>query len=104
VDDINQTDINKDLDFIIKKTQQLFSVIEKEQYHLVDTKELVRQQLIDQFFSDYSPAQIATAGEKFEHLIELSTNITQQCETAFSQVKQDILKLKQVGKIKDAYR
>jgi len=100
----DQIEINKDLDFIIKKTQQLFSLVEQGQYHLVDTKELVRQQLINQFFSDYTPEQIAEVGEKFEQLIELSTIITQHCEAAFSQVKQDILKVKQVGKIKKAYR
>jgi len=104
VDTINKTEIDQDLDFIINKTRQLFSLIKKEQYHLVDTKELVRQQLINQFFSDYSPEQIATVGEKFEQLVALSTTLTQQCEVDFSQMKQEILKIKQVGKINKAYR
>lgn len=104
MDNINQNDINKDIDYIIKKTQKLFTLVEQGKYHLVDTKEVVRQQLIDQFFTDFSPEQIATVGVKFEQLIELSTTITEHCESAFSQVKQDILKIKKAGKIKKAYR
>jgi len=98
------TDIERDLDFIINKTQRLFKVIEQEQYQLLDSKELVRQQLINQFFIDYPPEEILSVGEKFQQLVELSTTITQECENIFAQTKDDILKIKKVDKIKKAYK
>jgi len=96
--------IEKDLDFIILKTKQLFTVVADEQYHKIETKELVRKQLINQFFLEYPPERIALVGEKFEYLITLSTELTQLCEEIFSQTKQDILKIKQTSKIQQAYR
>jgi len=98
------TDIERDLDFIINKTQRLFKVIEQEQYQLLESKELVRQQLINQFFIDYPPEEILKVGEKFQQLVELSTTITQECENIFAQTKDDILKIKKVDKIKKAYK
>lgn len=98
------TYIERDLDFIILKTQQLFGIIEREQYQHLETKELIRQQLIEQFFLNYSADEIVTVSEKFEQLVNLSTNVTKQCENLFEQTKQDILKVKQVTKIKKAYK
>jgi len=104
MENIDISEIEKDLDFIILKTKQLLTVVTDEQYHKIETKELVRKQLINQFFLEYSPEQIAMVGEKFEYLIALSTELTQLCEAIFSQTKQDILKIKQTSKIKKAYR
>ena len=98
------TDIERDIDFIINKTQRLFKVIEQEQYQLLESKELVRQQLINQFFIDYSPVEIVSVGEKFQKLVDLSTEVTEHCEGLFEQTKQDILKVKQVSKIKKAWQ
>lgn len=98
------TDIERDLDFIILKTQQLFNLVEQEKYQLLETKELVRKQLIEQFFLNYSADEIVTANEKLQQLVDLSTEITEQCENLFEQTKQDILKVKQVNKIKKAYK
>ena len=98
------TDIERDIDFIIEKTLRLFKIIEQEQYQLLEGKELVRKQLIDQFFLNYSPEEIVSVGEKFEQLVELSSAVTQECETIFSQTKEDILKVKKVSKIKKAYK
>lgn len=97
-------EIERDLDFIIAKTQQLFNIVEQEQYQLLETKELVRQQLVEQFFINYSADEIAAVSDKFQKLVALSTEITEQCEGLFEQTKQDILKVKQVGKIKKAYK
>ncbi len=97
-------EIERDLDFITLKTQQLFDIITQEKYHLLETRELVRQQLIEQFFLNYSVEEIATVGEKFEQLVSLSSHVTEQCENLFEQTKQDILKVKQVDKIKKAYK
>jgi len=98
------TDMERDLDFIILKTQQLFAIIEQEEYQRLETKELIRQQLIEQFFLNYPADEIATVSEKFQKLVDLSTEVTEQCEGIFEQTKQDILKVKQVGKIKKAYK
>lgn len=98
------SDINSDLDFIILKTQQLFDIVEQEKYQQLETRELVRQQLIEQFFLNYTADEIVTVSEKFQKLVDLSTKITQQCEEVFENTKQDILKIKQVGKIKKAYK
>ncbi len=98
------SDIERDIDFIILKTQQLFSIIEQEKYQLLETKELIRQQLIEQFFLNYPPDEIIIIGEKLQQLVDLSTKVTEQCEDIFEQTKQDILKVKQVGKIKKAYK
>jgi len=97
-------DIERDLDFIILKTHQLFNIIKQEKYDLLETKELIRQQLIKQFFLNYSADEIVTVGEKFQLLVNLSTDATEQCENLFEQTKQDILKVKQVTKIKKAYK
>jgi hypothetical protein len=97
-------DIERDLDFIIVKTQQLFDMVEQKQYHLIETRELVRQQLIEQFFINYTADEIVTVNEKFQKLVDFSTQITEQCESIFEQTKKDILKVKQVGKIKKAYK
>lgn len=98
------SDINSDLDFIILKTQQLFDIVEQEKYQQLETRELVRQQLIEQFFLNYTADEIVTVSDKFQKLVDLSTKITQQCEEVFENTKQDILKIKQVGKIKKAYK
>jgi hypothetical protein len=98
------TDIERDIDFIIEKTQRLFKIIEQEQYQLLESKELVRKQLIDQFFINYSPEEIVSVGKKFEQLVELSSAVTQECENIFVQTKEDILKIKKVNKIKKAYK
>ena len=98
------TDIKRDIDFILLKTQQLFGIIEQEQYQLLETKELIRKQLIEQFFVNYSADEIITVSEKLQQLVDLSTEITEQCENIFEQTKQDILKVKQVDKIKKAYK
>lgn len=98
------SDIEQDLDFIIKKTHQLFSIIEQERYPLLETKELIRQQLIEQFFVNFTADEIATVGEKFQQLVELSNEVTNLCEDIFNQTKQDVLKLKQSDKIKKAYK
>ena len=98
------SDINSDLDFIILKTQQLFNIVEQEKYQQLETRELVRQQLIEQFFLNYTADEIVTVSDKFQKLVDLSTKITQQCEEVFENTKQDILKIKQVGKIKKAYK
>jgi len=97
-------DIERDINFIILKTQQLFGIIEQEKYSLLETKELIRQQLIEQFFLNYPPDEIVTVSEKFQLLITISTKITEQCEGIFEQTKHDILKVKQVSKIKKAYK
>jgi hypothetical protein len=102
--DLLMTDIERDLDYIIIKTQQLFDMIEQKKYHLIETKELVRQQLIEQFFVNYTADEIVTVNEKFQKLVNFSTQITKECESIFEQTKKDILKLKQVGKIKKAYK
>ncbi len=96
--------IERDIDFIIIKTQQLFSIIEQKKYPLLETKELIRQQLIEQFFLDYTEDEIVVVSEKLQQLVELSTKVTEQCESIFAQTKQDILKVKQVDKIKKAYK
>ncbi|PCH97339.1 MAG: hypothetical protein COB83_02355 [Gammaproteobacteria bacterium] len=98
------TDIERDLDFILLKTQQLFDIIEREEYPRLETKELVRQQLIAQFFLNYSADEIVAVGDKLQLLIDLSTKAAEQCESLFEQTKQDILKVKQVNKIKKAYK
>lgn len=98
------TDIERDLDYIILKTQQLFTIIEQEKYHLLETKELVRKQLIEQFFLNYSADDIVLVGNKFQTLVSLSANVTEQCESIFEQTKHDILKIKKVDKIKKAYK
>jgi len=98
------TDIERDLDFIILKTQQLFGLVEQEKYQQLETKELIRQQLIKQFFLNYTADEIATVNEKFESLVNLSAKVTEQCESLFEQTKHDILKIKKVGKIKKAYK
>jgi len=99
-----EANIERDLDFIILKTEQLFGIIEQENYQHLETKELVRQQLIEQFFLNYSADEIISVSDKIEHLVELSTTVTELCENAFEQTKQDILKVKQVDKIKKAYK
>ena len=76
----------------------------QEKYQLLETKEMIRQQLIEQFFLNYSVEEIATVNEKFETLVTLSKEVTVQCENVFEQTKLDILKIKQVGKIKKAYK
>jgi len=96
--------IEQDLDFIILKTQQLSVIIDQEKYQLLETKELIRQQLIEQFFLNYTADEIATVNEKFQNLVDLSADITERCEGIFEQTKHDILKVKQVGKIKKAYK
>ncbi len=98
------TDIERDLDYIILKTQQLFNIVEQEKYQLLETKELIRKQLIEQFFLNYSHDEIITVNEKLQQLVELSTEITEQCEGVFEQTKHDILKVKQASKIKKAYK
>ena len=98
------TDIERDLDFIINKTQRLFKLIEQEQYQLLESKELVRKQLINQFFIDYTPEEIVSVSEKFQQLVEPSTTITLECENIFAQTKDDILKIKKSNKIKKAYK
>lgn len=98
------TDMERDLDFIILKTQQLFSIIEQEQYQRIETKELIRKQLIEQFFLNYSADEIVVVSDKLDLLINLSTKVTEQCEELFEQTKLDILKIKQVDKIKNAYK
>jgi hypothetical protein len=98
------TDIERDIDFILLKTQQLFIIIEKEEYQLLETKELVRKQLIEQFFLDYSAEEIITVNDKLQTLVNLSTEVTEKCENIFDQTKQDILKVKKVSKIKNAYK
>lgn len=97
-------DIERDLDFIILKTQQLFDIVEREEYQFLETKELIRKQLIEQFFLNYSMEAIAEYSVKFEHLITLSEEIVKQCEGIFEQTKHKILKVKQVEKIKKAYK
>ncbi|MBL4942730.1 MAG: hypothetical protein JKY81_13845 [Colwellia sp.] len=97
------TAIERDLDFILLKTQQLFGIIEQEKYQHLETKEIVRQQLIEQFFLDYSSNEIIAVSDKLQRLVDLSTKVTEQCESIFEQTKQDILKVKQVDKIKKAY-
>lgn len=97
-------DIERDLDFILLKTNQLVTVINQQDYDLLESKELVRQQLIKQFFVDYSAEDIVTVSDKFQQLVTLSTDITEQCEQIFEQSKQDILKIKQSAKIKKAYK
>ena len=47
--------IENDIDFIITKTHRLQAIIDNEDYHLLESKELVRQRLIQQFFDDYKP-------------------------------------------------
>ncbi len=98
------TDIERDIDFIITKTKQLFGVIEKEQFDLLNTKELGRQQLIDQFFINYSQEQLLDVSDKLDQLLTISTEVTELCENCFEQTKQNILKIKKSDKIKKAYR
>ncbi len=97
------SDIERDIDFIINKTQQFAELVAQEQYHLLETKELVRQQLIQQFNDNYSTDEMLQVQDKLLLLQQLSTDITQQCELILSATKQDILKLKQVNKVKQAY-
>ncbi|GAA6170852.1 hypothetical protein NBRC116592_05220 [Colwellia sp. KU-HH00111] len=97
-------DIERDLDFILLKTNQLATVINQQDYDLLESKELIRQQLIKQFFVDYSAEDIVAVSDKFQQLVTLSTDITEQCEQIFEQSKQDILKIKQSAKIKKAYK
>ena len=98
------TNINNDLDFIIAKTQRLQDVVDNKDYHLLESKELIRQHLITQFFANYSPEEIVTVTEKLEHLVKLSESISEQCETIFEDTKQDILKLKRSSNVKNAYK
>ena len=98
------TDIERDIDFIINKTQRLFKVIEQEQYQQLESKELVRQQLIEQFFINYTPEEILNVSEQFQELIDLSTAVTLECENIFAQTKDDILKIKKADKIIKAYK
>lgn len=95
--------IEDDLDYIMSKTQQLFTLLEKEQYPLLETKELVRQQLIQQFFINYSLKEISTVSKKFQQLVDLSTQVTIDCEEKFETTKSNILKIKKSAKIKNAY-
>jgi len=99
----SESDIESGIDFIIKKSEQLFTVIEKKQYHLLETRELVRKQLINQFFANYSSEQMLEVSEKFHYLITISAEITQQCEDVLQQTKEDIIKLKKSKEIKNAY-
>lgn len=96
--------IDTDLDYILQKTEQLFRVVEEENYPLLETKELVRHQLIQQFFKDYSPEEIATVSKKFEYLVARSDELNKQCESIFEKTKQDMLKLKKSASIKKAYK
>jgi len=98
------TNIERDIDFILLKTQQLDNIVEQGDYQKLETKELIRQQLIQQFFLNYSADEIVEVSDKFQQLIDLSSKITEQCESIFEQTKQDILKVKQVSKIKKAYK
>jgi len=98
------TAIERDIDFIIEKTQQLFKVIEQEKYQLLESKELVRQQLISQFFINYSSEQLLEVSNKLQDLVDLSTQVTQQAEQLFERTKQDILKIKKSDKVKKAYK
>lgn len=98
------TPIEQDLDFIILKTQQLFSVIQKEEYQLIQSKELVRKQLIEQFFLNYTVDEIATVSEKFQTLVNISKEAMQECEALFEQTKKDIVRFKKISKIKKAYK
>ena len=96
--------IEQDIDYILEKTQQMLVVVENEQYHLLETKELIRQQLLQQFSSNYTSDEMLAVAEKLEKLVTLSTELTQQCEEIFSDTKQDILKLKKAEKVKNAYK
>ena len=98
------TNINNDLDFIIAKTQRLQDVVDNKDYHVLESKELIRQQLITQFFANYSPEEIVTVTEKLVHLVKLSESISEQCETIFEDTKHDILKLKRSSNVKNAYK
>lgn len=98
------SDIEQDIDFIIVKTQQLADVVAQEQYHLLETRELVRQQLIQQFNDNYSADEMLQVQDKLLLLQQLSTEITQQCEAILASTKQDILKLKQASKVIKAYK
>ena len=98
------TNIERDIDFILLKTQQLGNIVEQGDYQKLETKELIRQQLIEQFFLNYSADEIVDVSDKFQQLIDLSSKVTEQCESIFEQTKQDILKVKQVSKIKKAYK
>jgi len=98
------TNIERDIDFILLKTQQLGNIVEQGDYQKLETKELIRQQLIEQFFLNYSADEIVEVSDKFQQLIDLSSKVTEQCENIFEQTKQDILKVKQVSKIKKAYK
>lgn len=96
--------IEADLDYILEKTEQLFTVVSEEKYHLLETKELIRQQLIEQFFKNYSPEEIGTFAEKFELLVSKTESLNAQCEAIFDDTKQDILKLKKSASVKKAYK
>ncbi len=96
--------IEQDIDYILKKTQQMVVVVENEQYHLLETKELIRQQLLQQFSLNYTPEEMLAVGDKLQTLVTLSTELTQQCEEIFSDTKQDILKLKKAEQVKKAYK
>jgi hypothetical protein len=98
------TDIERDIDYILSKTNKLFTLIEQEKYHLIESKEVVRKQLIDQFFIDYSPEEIVNVSEKFELLVKLTTTITQTCEALFQQTKDNIVKIKKSDDIIKAYK
>lgn len=100
---MSNSDIERDIDFIIDKTKELATIVTQEQYHLLETKELIRQQLIQQFNDNYSAAEMANVEDKLVLLYQLSTEITQRCEDVLTQTKQNILKLKQANKVKQAY-
>jgi len=101
---MSTNEINQDIDFIIEKTKQLTNIVDQEQYHLLETKELIRQQLVQQFNDDYSANDMLQVQDKLILLHELSTHITQQCEKILTKTKEDILKLKQVKKVNKAYK
>jgi len=96
--------IENDIDFIITKTHRLQAIIDNEDYHLLESKELVRQRLIQQFFDDYKPEEIIQVTEKLELVVSLSEHISKQCEDIYEGTKQDILKLKKSDSIKKAYK
>ncbi|MGB0936174.1 MAG: hypothetical protein ACPGTQ_01885 [Colwellia sp.] len=98
------TAIESDIDFILKKTYQLFELVEHKKYHLIESRELVRKQLIDQFFIDYLPEEIITVQDKLDTLIELTSSLTQACESLFQQTKDDILKVRKSGDVIKAYK
>jgi len=96
--------IEIDINYILKKTQQMVVVVENEQYHLLETKELVRQQLLQQFSLNYTPEEMLAVGDKLQTLVDLSAELTEKCENIFEETKQEILKVKKVSKIQQAYK